>query len=348
MMCAEAVLSVNYCHAPTEPDHRRFTVPADERMMNSLDGDDPLAPLRDELGNLTTEAVGPYMDDLDLRPTRDLVQAMNAQDAIVPKQVAVAAPEIAEAVDRIAARMRRGGRLIYVGAGTSGRLGVLDASECPPTFGVEPGLVVGVLAGGDSALRGAVEAAEDATGNGRRAMAELDLGPYDTVVGIAASGRTPFVIGALQQAFDCGCLTIALACNADSAIGKIADIKIEVVVGPELIAGSTRLKSGTAQKLVLNMLSTLTMVRLGKTYGNIMIDLQATNEKLHARAQRTVMAVTGCGPAEAADALSEAKGSAKVATLMLLAGVNASEAKRRLDASSGVLRAALQDGGAPG
>jgi N-acetylmuramic acid 6-phosphate etherase len=245
-------------------------------------------------------------------------------------------------VDRIAERMRRGGRLIYVGAGTSGRLGVMDASECPPTFGVDPGLVIGVIAGGDGAMTAAVEAAEDSDDQGRAAVARLAAGSDDTVVGIAASGRTPFVIGALRQAAQAGCLTIALACNAGSAIGEIADIAIEVVVGPEFIAGSTRLKAGTAQKLVLNMLSTLTMLRLGKTYGNVMIDLQATNEKLHARAQRTVMAVTGCGLVEATGALEQADGSAKVATLMLLAGIDAKEAQRRLAAHGGVLRAALQ------
>jgi N-acetylmuramic acid 6-phosphate etherase len=302
---------------------------------------DPLAMLRAELGRLTTEAIDPTMDDLDLRSTEELVYAMNTQDAVVPTAVAVAAPAIARAVDGIAARMRRGGRLIYVGAGTSGRLGVLDASECAPTFGVPPGLVVGVIAGGDAALRGAIEAAEDGTDQGRMAVIELGAGPDDTVVGIAASGRTPFVIGALQQANEAGCLTVAVACNAESPIGDVAAVRIEIVLGPEFIAGSTRLKSGTAQKLVLNMLSTLTMVRLGKTYGNIMIDLQATNAKLHARAQRTVMAVTGCDATDASEALDAAEGSAKVATLMLLADVAADEARRRLDAHAGVLRAAL-------
>jgi N-acetylmuramic acid 6-phosphate etherase len=304
---------------------------------------DPLAALRQELGSLTTEAIEPAMDDLDLRSTEDLDRAMNAQDSLVPPALAVATPAIARAVDGIAQRMRSGGRLIYVGAGTSGRLGVLDASECAPTFGVDPGVVVGLIAGGDDALRGAIEAAEDATDQGRAAVAELGIGPDDTVVGIAASGRTPFVIGALEQALEAGSFTVALACNAGSAIGKIAEVKIEIVVGPEFIAGSTRLKSGTAQKLVLNMLSTLTMMRLGKTYGNIMIDLKVSNAKLHARAQRTVMAVTGCTAAEASEALAEAGGSAKTATLMLLAGIDADEAERRLVTHGGVLRAALHD-----
>ena len=308
-----------------------------------IDGSDAFASLRRELAELTTEAVDSSMGDLDLRSTEDLVRAMNEQDALVPAAIAAAAPAIAEAVERIADRMRRGGRLIYVGAGTSGRLGVLDASECPPTFGVDPGLVIGVIAGGDQALTAAVEAAEDSADQGRAAVAKLGTGAEDTVVGIAASGRTPFVIGALQQAAEAGSLTIALACNPGSAIGETADIAIEVVVGPEFIAGSTRLKAGTAQKLVLNMLSTLTMVRLGKTYGNVMIDVQATNEKLHVRAQRTVVTVTGCGLAEATSALEQADGSAKVATLMLLAEVDANEARRRLASRDGDLRAALKD-----
>jgi N-acetylmuramic acid 6-phosphate etherase len=307
------------------------------------DGSDAFASLRRELADLTTEAVDSSMGDLDLLSSEDLVRAMNEQDAIVPTAIAAAAPAIAEAVDRIADRMRRGGRLIYVGAGTSGRLGVLDASECPPTFGVDPDLVIGVIAGGDPALTAAVEAAEDSAEQGRAAVAKVGLGADDTVVGIAASGRTPFVIGALQQAAEAGSLRIALACNVGSAIGEIADIAIEIVVGPEFIAGSTRLKAGTAEKLVLNMLSTLTMVRLGKTYGNVMIDLKATNEKLHVRAQRTVITVTGCGVAEATSALEQADGSVKVATLMLLAEIDANEARRRLALRDGDLRAALKD-----
>jgi N-acetylmuramic acid 6-phosphate etherase len=316
-------------------------MPNPDRDTTLIDGSDALASLRRELGALTTEAVDGSMDDLDLRSTQELVRAMNEQDVLVPAAIASVAPVIADAVDRIAERMRRGGRLIYLGAGTSGRLGVLDASECPPTFGVDPGLVIGVIAGGQEALTAAIEGAEDSDDQGRAAVVKLAAGVDDTVVGIAASGRTPFVIGALQQATEAGSLTIALACNAGSAIGEMADIAIEVVVGPEFIAGSTRLKAGTAQKLVLNMLSTLTMVRLGKTYGNVMIDLQASNKKLHVRAQRTVMAVTGCGPADATGALEQADGSAKVATLMLLAGIGAKEAERRLDAHEGVLRSAL-------
>lgn len=302
---------------------------------------DTLASLRDELAALTTEAIDDSMGDLDMRSTEDLVLAMNAEDARVAAAVRAAAPSIARAVDGITERMQRGGRLVYIGAGTSGRLGVLDASECPPTFGVDPSRVVGLIAGGDRALRNSVEAAEDATAQGRATAAEAEVGADDVVVGIAASGRTPFVAGALEYAAGAGALTIALACNRRSRIGAIADIAIEVVVGPEFIAGSTRLKAGTAEKLVLNMLSTLTMVRLGKTYGNVMIDVRATNDKLRARAQRTVMAVTGCGVGEVSAALAEAGGSAKTATLMLLADISAAEAEARLRESAGHLRAAL-------
>lgn len=319
---------------------------ANEPSTDPIDGSDQLAKLRHELSGLKTEAIAPKMEDLDLRPSEELVRAMNAQDALIPGAVAAAAPAIAAAVDAIVERMNRGGRLIYVGAGTSGRLAVLDASECPPTFGVDPDLVVGIIAGGDLALRASIEAAEDADDQGRAALTDLHVGPADTVVGIAASGRTPFVVGALERAREAGSLTVALACNANSTIGKMADIKIEVVVGPEFIAGSTRLKSGTAEKMVLNMLSTLTMVRLGKTFGNVMIDLRATNGKLHARAQRTIMAVTSCDAAVAARTLDQANGSAKVAILMLLAGVDAPEAESMLEASAGVLRAALNDDGA--
>lgn len=303
--------------------------------------EDEFASLRVELSGLTTEAVDDSMCDLDLRSTSDLVLAMNDQDALVPTAIRAVAPAIARAVDGITERMLRGGRLVYAGAGTSGRLGVLDASECPPTFDVAPDRVVGLIAGGDAALRTAVEAAEDATVQGRDALVGIGLGADDILVGIAASGRTPYVLGALAHAREVGALTIALACNAGSRAGEIADIAIEVVVGPEFIAGSTRLKSGTAQKLVLNMLSTLAMVRLGKTYGNVMIDLRATNEKLVARAQRTVMAVTGLDADRASVALTAANGSVKVATLMLLADITASEAEARLKHANGYLRAAL-------
>jgi len=303
----------------------------------------PFANLRDELEGLVTEAVDPSMSDLELRPTEDLVLAMNSQDALVPAAVRQVSDVIARAVDAIAARMRQGGRLVYLGAGTSGRIGVLDASECPPTFDIDPGLIIGVIAGGDVALRDSVESAEDDPSAGAADVARLDLGAHDILIGIAASGRTPYVVGALEEAVARGALTIALSCNAGSRIGALADIPIEVVVGPEFIAGSTRLKAGTAEKLVLNTLSTLTMVRLGKTFGNVMIDLRVSNDKLRARAERTLMSVTGRDAHDVGKALDEAGGSAKVAALMLLAGGTRADAERVLTAHEGSLRAALSD-----
>jgi N-acetylmuramic acid 6-phosphate etherase len=278
--------------------------------------------------------------DLDTLSTARLVTLMNQHDESVPPAVAAVLPTIATAIDDIAERMRDGGRLIYIGAGTPGRLGIVDASECPPTFNVDPSLVVGIIAGGDGAIRIAVENAEDDPQGGADALAEIGLSAGDVVVGISASGRTPYVVGALEYAVGVGALTVALACNSRSTIGRVADHSIEVVVGPELIAGSTRLKAGTAQKLVLNMISTIAMIRLGKTYGNIMVDLRATNEKLRARAERTVMLVTDCSPTEAADALTRSEGSVKTAILMLLRGLGADEARASI-ASAHSLRAAL-------
>jgi N-acetylmuramic acid 6-phosphate etherase len=302
--------------------------------------------LRDELASLATEAVNEADRDLDTLSTARLVELMNQRDRTVPDAVAGVLPAIGAAIDDITERMRRGGRLIYVGAGTAGRLGVVDASELPPTFSVDPGLAVGVIAGGDVAIRTAVENAEDDVQGGADALAALAVTEADTVVGLSASGRTPFVFGALEYARTTGALTVAIACNAGSVIGREADHVIEIVVGPEFIAGSTRLKAGTAQKLVLNMISTITMVRLGKTYGNIMVDLQATNEKLRARSERTVMLVTGCSAEEAARVLAESHGSVKVAVLMLLRGVSAATATATLAASPDLRHAllALGDG----
>jgi N-acetylmuramic acid 6-phosphate etherase len=297
--------------------------------------------LRAELSTLATEAVMEDRRDLDTLSTDRLVALMNEQDHGVPAAVARALPAVASAIDDIAERMLRGGRLIYIGAGTPGRLGVLDASECPPTFNVDPSLVVGVIAGGDRAIRTAVENAEDDAEGGAGALREIGLTSQDAVVGISASGRTPYVVGALEYAHGIGALTVAVACNADSAIGRAADHAIEVVVGAEVIAGSTRLKAGTAQKLVLNMISTITMIRLGKTYGNIMVDLRVTNEKLRARAERAVMLVTDCTVAEAANALTLSGGSVKTAILMLLRGLDAAEARAALGAAQS-LRAALE------
>lgn len=296
--------------------------------------------LRAQLSTLATEAVREDLRDLDTLSTSRLVVLMNEQDQGVPAAVADALPTVAAAVDDIVERMRDGGRLIYIGAGTPGRLGVLDASECPPTFNVDPSLVVGIIAGGEGAIRTAVENAEDDFEGGAQALRDINLTRQDAVVGVSASGRTPYVVGALEYARDVGALAVAVACNTGSAIGRAADHTIEVVVGAEFVGGSTRLKAGTAQKLVLNMISTITMIRLGKTYGNIMVDLRATNEKLRARAERAVMLVTDCTAAESAEALALSDGSVKTAILMLLRNLGADEARAAI-ASSKSLRAAL-------
>lgn len=300
-----------------------------------------MSELIDELAAMTTEASRDSVD-LDTLETLELVRLMNIGDQSVPLVVAHHAPQIARAVDGIVERFRRGGRLIYIGAGTAGRMGVLDASECPPTFGTPPEMVQGLIAGGPTALMTAVENAEDDDRAAAGELAELGLTDRDVVVGISASGRTPYVVGGLRYAREIDALTIAVAQNADSVIGGIADIPIEVVVGPEFVAGSTRLKSGTAQKLVLNMLSTLAMVRLGKTYRGIMVDLLATNEKLRARSIRTVMTVTGVTPDAAEAALDAADGHVKEAILVLLTGVAPSDAGRRLDEAAGLLRVAVE------
>lgn len=303
-----------------------------------------MSELSKELAGLTTETANPEWSEIDTWPTEQLVEGMIEADAGLYQAVRACAPAITAAVDGIVARLERGGRLIYLGAGTSGRLGVLDASEIPPTYGTDPSLVVGVIAGGDVAIRNAVENAEDDVAGGAAAIADLGVGVADVVVGIASSGRTPYVLGALAEAGSRGALRVGLTNNAGSPVGAASDIAIEVVVGPEFVAGSTRLRSGTSQKLVLNMLSTLTMVKLGKTYGNLMVDLRATNEKLRVRAVRTVVAATGVPEAEAAAAVSGADGHVKTAILMVLTGLDAAAAKERLAAVDGRLRDALRTG----
>jgi N-acetylmuramic acid 6-phosphate etherase len=310
--------------------------------------DDTRAPLRAELAALTTESHDATAADLDRHATAELVRRMNEQDQLVAHAVARAVPAITAAIDAIVNRLRDGGRLIYIGAGTSGRLGVLDASECPPTFGTDPSLVLGLIAGGDHAIRSAVEGAEDDEDGGRDDLRRVQLTPGDVVVGISASGRTPYVLGALQYANATGALTVGIACNAGSALGALTEHPLEIVVGSEFLTGSTRLKAGTAQKMVLNMLTTVTMIRLGKTYGNIMVDLRATNEKLRARAERAIMAVTGVPAGTAAAALAQSDGSAKEAMLALLAGIPAKSAGRRLEQHNGFLRAALEAAPGPG
>ncbi|MEU6469686.1 N-acetylmuramic acid 6-phosphate etherase [Streptomyces massasporeus] len=297
--------------------------------------------LRTELESLTTEAFRPELADIDRLPTLDIARLMNGEDATVAGAVAARLPGIAAAIDAVAERMARGGRLVYAGAGTAGRLGILDASECPPTFNTDPSRVVGLIAGGPDAVVTSVEGAEDSRDLARTDLEALAPTPDDTVVGISASGRTPYAIGAVEHARARGCLTIGLACNPGSPLAAAADHGIEIVVGPELLTGSTRLKSGTAQKLVLNMLSTITMIRLGKTYGNLMVDVRASNDKLRARSHRIVALATGAEDKEIEEALTATDGEVKNAILTILAGVDGPTAARLLAESGGHLRAAL-------
>ncbi|MFH8221466.1 N-acetylmuramic acid 6-phosphate etherase [Streptomyces sp. NPDC018057] len=309
--------------------------------MTSTSSPSPYGRLRAELESLTTEAFRPELSEIDRLPTLEIARLMNAEDTAVPAAVAERLPQIAAAIDAVADRMARGGRLIYAGAGTAGRLGVLDASECPPTFNTDPAQVVGLIAGGHAAMVTSVEGAEDSRELAVEALDALGLTADDTVVGISASGRTPYAIGAVEHARARGALTIGLACNAHSALAAAAEHGIEIVAGPELLTGSTRLKAGTAQKLVLNMLSTITMIRLGKTYGNLMVDVRASNEKLRARSRRIVALATGAPDEEIERALTATDGEVKDAILVLLAGVDGPTAARLLTESGGHLRAAL-------
>ncbi|MFG2307498.1 N-acetylmuramic acid 6-phosphate etherase [Streptomyces sp. NPDC048566] len=297
--------------------------------------------LRAELETLTTEAFRPELSEIDRLPTLEIARLMNREDTTVPTAVAAQLPLIAVAIDGIAERMARGGRLVYAGAGTAGRLGVLDASECPPTFNTDPARVVGVIAGGPTALSTSIEGAEDSRELAAADLEALAVAADDTVVGVSASGRTPYAVAAVEHARSRGALTVGLSCNAHSPLAAAADHGIEVVVGPELLTGSTRLKSGTAQKLVLNMLSTITMIRLGKTYGNLMVDVRASNEKLRARSRRIVALATGAADDEIERALAATDGEVKNAVLAILGGVDGPTAARLLEESRGHLRAAL-------
>ncbi len=293
------------------------------------------------LQNMTTETRNPRTMELDRMTELQIVTVMNEEDARVPLAIAKRLPEIAQAASWAAEAFAQGGRLIYMGAGTSGRLGVLDAAECPPTFGVPASMVVGLIAGGKDAFTQAIEGAEDSRALGQDDLAALGLTAKDFVVGIAASGRTPYVLGGLEYARLTGCHTAAIACNTGSAVGQAADLAIEVECGPEVLTGSTRLKAGTAQKLILNMISTAAMVHSGKAYQNLMVDVMQTNEKLHARAENIVIDATGVDRAEARRAIDEAGGSVKCAITMLLAGCDAAAARQRLEQSGGHVRAAI-------
>jgi len=294
------------------------------------------------LSHLISEGRNPDTMDIDLLSAQEIVERLNQQDKHVPLAVEKVLPEIALAVDRITYAFKHGGRLIYIGAGTSGRLGVLDASECPPTFGVSDQMVIGLIAGGKEAMFSAKEGAEDCAELGIQDLKSIHFTDQDVVVGIAASGRTPYVIGALEYANDLGATTIALSCNPDSPIAELAQIAISPVVGPEALTGSTHLKSGTAQKLVLNMLTTASMIRLGKSYQNLMVDVKATNRKLIARAVRIVMQATDCERAEAEYLLAQSNNNVKVAILMHLTGLSYAEAMDKLTESDGFLRRAME------
>ncbi len=294
-----------------------------------------------DLASLRTEMRNELTADLDGMSVTELLSVMNAADRDVPVAVAAAIGQVAAAVEQISVALQRGGRLIYLGAGTSGRLGLLDAVECPPTFGIDPSRVVALLAGGSEAFGVAAEGAEDSPGEAVRDVEAAGVGAGDVLVGLTASGRTPYVIAALDRAAELGAVTVAVSCNRGALASGHADIAIEVDTGPEVLTGSTRLKAGTAQKLICNMLTTAAMVRLGKTFSNLMIDLRPTNEKLFDRARRIVAEAAGVDPETAGAALERAGNRCKVATVMLLAGLDVAEAERRLAAASGFVARAL-------
>ena len=294
------------------------------------------------LEQLTTEARNPLTQGLDNLSALEIVNLINSEDAKVAHAVGEVSESIAQAIDVIADRLSKGGRLIYMGAGTSGRLGVLDAVECPPTFNTEPELVIGLIAGGPKGLVRAVEGAEDSMGMGRQDLQEIALGNLDVVVGIAASGRTPYVKGALDYARDTGAYAIGFSCNQGAEIIDHADLSIIPVVGPEVLSGSTRLKAGTATKMVLNMLTTGAMVRMGKTYSNLMVDVQATNEKLAERARGIVESLTGCTRSESRELLKRCDGELKTAVVSKSLGLSADVSRDRLHSVNGHLRQALE------
>ena len=293
------------------------------------------------LDKMSTETRNPATMDLDQMTPLEIVTAMNREDAKVPEAIRPQLPKIAEAVQWAIDALNDGGRVFYMGAGTSGRLGVLDAAECPPTFGVSPDLIVGLIAGGESAFLKAVEGAEDSRELGAKDLKDHGLKSCDLVIGIAASGRTPYVLGGLDYAKQTGCRTVAISCNAGAAISAAADLAIEVVPGPEVLTGSTRLKAGTAQKLILNMISTATMVGVGKAYQNLMVDVMQTNEKLHVRGENIVMEATGVDRQTARTTIDAAGGSVKTAITMIRANCDCQEAPRRLEQAKGHVRQAI-------
>ena len=294
------------------------------------------------LSTLITEQRNPNSMHVDSLSALEIVQLMNDEDKQVPLAIEKCLPQIAQAVECIVAAFQQGGRLVYIGAGTSGRLGVLDASECPPTFGVSPEMVKGIIAGGERALRHPIEGAEDSKAQAVVDLQTIQFSSKDVLVGIAASGRTPYVIGALEYAKSLGSVTVSIASNPNSAMANIVDIAIDTVVGPEVLTGSSRLKSGTAQKLVLNMLTTASMILMGKCYQNLMVDVQASNEKLKARAIRIVMQATDCDKAIAEETLKQADQNAKLAIMMILSGLDRVQAEALLEKHQGKLQLALK------
>ena len=294
------------------------------------------------LSTLITEQRNPNSMHVDSLSALEIVQLMNQEDKQVPLAIEKCLPQIAQAVECIVAAFQQGGRLVYIGAGTSGRLGVLDASECPPTFGVSPEMVKGIIAGGERALRHPIEGAEDSKAQAVVDLQTIQFSSKDVLVGIAASGRTPYVIGALEYAKSLGSVTASIASNPNSAMANIVDIAIDTVVGPEVLTGSSRLKSGTAQKLVLNMLTTASMILMGKCYQNLMVDVQASNEKLKARAIRIVMQATDCDKALAEKTLKQADQNAKLAIMMILSGLDRAQAEALLEKHQGKLQLALK------
>lgn len=299
--------------------------------------------LLNALGTMITEQRNPNSMNMDNLSPLELVTLINNEDKNVATAIEKVLPQIAQAVEKILESFQQGGRLVYVGAGTSGRLGVLDASECPPTFGVKPEMVVGIIAGGERALRHPIEGAEDNRSQGKLALQHIDFSAKDTLVGIAASGRTPYVLGALDYAKSLGATTVAIASNPNSAMAEIADIAIETIVGAEVLTGSSRMKSGTAQKLVLNMLTTSAMVLMGKCYQNLMVDVQASNEKLKARAVKIVMSATDCSKEIAENTLNIAENNAKLAIMMILGNLDKESAVGLLAKNQGILKLALSD-----
>jgi N-acetylmuramic acid 6-phosphate etherase len=297
------------------------------------------------LGKLSTEQRNPRSMNLDSLSTEEILKLINSEDKLVPLAVEQEIPYIAQAVEHVVDAFKNGGRLIYIGAGTSGRLGILDASECPPTFGSPHEMIVGVIAGGREAVFRAQEGSEDRADDGEQAMVDINVAGKDVVCGIAASRRTPYVVAAIKKARELGAKTLYVTTNPRAEFDLDVDVAICAEVGPEVLAGSTRMKSGTAQKLILNMITTTSMVRLGKIYENMMVDLQMNSKKLEERAKRVVMIVTGLEYEEAADYLEKAGGHVKTALVMILAGVNANEARERLNRADGFVREALNKEG---